>query len=654
MTSACDRAPREIDASALAFLATPGEMADAVRRHDWASTPLGPPEHWPQSLKTVVGLMLATSQPMFLAWSPAKIWFYNDAFTPILGRKHPGALGRSAVEVWPEVEAIQAPLFEKVFQGAAVQMDDLLMTVNRGPEPEEAHFSFSYAPVRDERGTVAGLLGICSETTEKLRGEKRRREAEIALELSAAAVRASAERVSLALDAGAIVGTWIWQVGEERFRADEQFARSFGLDVEACGAGLPLDVVVETIHADDFPLVARAVEDGLKHGGPYRCEYRVRRADGHYRWIEASGRVELNDAGRPQRFLGVLTDIHSHRQTEQALRRANDLLRTFMEAVPGVIFAKDREGRLLLGNRGMGEMLERSEAEFVGMTDAELLENAAEAAAVMASDRRVMESGEAEALDESVTYRGGRKVIWHSVKAPLRDETGAVIGLVGASLDITERRDAERHRELLVNELNHRVKNTLAIVQSTARQTLRRRDVPDDVGATFEARLVALAAAHDLLTRRNWDTARLHELVETALAPFSAAAPGRLHHAGPELSIPAKTAVSFALAIHELATNAAKYGALSNGEGQVGIFWTLLHRDDGVRLRFTWRERNGPRVAPPTSRGFGSRLIERALAAELGGEASLVFHADGVVCSIDAPLSHLETFHASPLDLPRR
>jgi PAS domain S-box-containing protein len=461
----------------------------------------------------------------------------------------------------------------------------------------------------------------------------------------------SAERVNLALEAGAIVGTWVWLVREDRFLADEQFARSFGLRADACRDGLPLAVVMESIHEDDFDRVYHAVEEALQRGGPFRCEYRVRRADGVFRWIEANGRVELDAAGQAIRFPGVLADVHGRRQTEQALRRANDLLRTFMEAVPGVIYAKDRQGRMLLGNRGAAALVGRVESEFIGRTDAELIRNPAEAAAVMANDRRIMESGVGESLEETVSFPDGRKAIWHSVKAPLRDETGQVVGLVGASLDITEQREADRHRELLVNELNHRVKNTLAIVQSTARQTLRRSGAPTEVGERFEARLVALAGAHDLLTRRNWERARLHELVETALAPFSQAAPGRLRHAGPELRIPAKTAVSFALALHELATNAAKYGALSNAAGHVAVFWTVLHRDDGARLKFTWRETNGPPVTAPSARGFGSRLIEKALAAELGGQASLSFPTDGVVCSIDAPLSHLDGLDGGPLDL---
>jgi signal transduction histidine kinase len=152
-----------------------GEMGARMRAHGWAGTPLGAPAAWPQSLKTLVGLMLASTQPMFMAWGREMTWLYNDAFIPILGKKHPGALGRPALaEVWSEAHEVLAPLFERVFAGEAVHMGDFALMLDRHGRLDEAHFSFSYTPARDESGAVAGLFGVCTEITEQVLAERRR------------------------------------------------------------------------------------------------------------------------------------------------------------------------------------------------------------------------------------------------------------------------------------------------------------------------------------------------------------------------------------------------------------------------------------------------------------------------------------------------
>ncbi|HZU51161.1 MAG TPA: PAS domain-containing protein, partial [Sphingomicrobium sp.] len=149
-----------------------GVVASLTRQLDWSASPLGPPQNWPQPLKTVVDLMLASRQPMFIAWGPAQTWLYNDAFIPILGLKHPEALGIPAMEVWAEAREVLQPMFERVFDGEAVHMDDFGLLLDRRGKLEEAHFSFSYNPVRDEHGKVLGLLGVCVETTVKVLAER--------------------------------------------------------------------------------------------------------------------------------------------------------------------------------------------------------------------------------------------------------------------------------------------------------------------------------------------------------------------------------------------------------------------------------------------------------------------------------------------------
>jgi signal transduction histidine kinase/ActR/RegA family two-component response regulator len=157
-----------------AFLSGGGEMGERIRAHDWAATPLGAASRWPPALKTLVALMLASEQPMFIAWGARQTWLYNDAFVPILGAKHPAALARPALaEVWNEAYAVLAPLFERVFAGEPVRMNDFGLMLDRNGRLEEAHFAFSYTPVRDDSGSVAGLFGACIETTDRILASRR-------------------------------------------------------------------------------------------------------------------------------------------------------------------------------------------------------------------------------------------------------------------------------------------------------------------------------------------------------------------------------------------------------------------------------------------------------------------------------------------------
>jgi PAS domain S-box-containing protein len=195
-----------------------------------------------------------------------------------------------------------------------------------------------------------------------------------------------------------------------------------------------------------------------------------------------------------------------------------------------------------------------------------------------------------------------------------------------------ERRKAEEAKELLVSESRHRIKNTLAIVQAIASQTLRRTQV-DDL-QSFVARLHALSEAHEVLTSENWDWASLRDVVGRALKPFQVK--GRFSVRGPVVWVPAKTSLTLTLCLHELATNAAKYGALSNGSGRVHITWKLIGNGEQNKLRLSWREIGGPPVTAPERKGFGSLLIEQSFSGE--GDSHVDFRPDGVRCSLELAL----------------
>ncbi|MDG2523605.1 HWE histidine kinase domain-containing protein [Caulobacter segnis] len=196
--------------------------------------------------------------------------------------------------------------------------------------------------------------------------------------------------------------------------------------------------------------------------------------------------------------------------------------------------------------------------------------------------------------------------------------------------------EALERRELLLHELDHRMKNTLAAAHSITRQTLRHADSAEAFADAFERRLMALSQAHELLTQGGWGRATMEQVLMAAVTPFSGEGGDRMSLFGPAMSLSPETAVDLHMAFHELAVNAAKYGALSQPGGRVSVTWDV--GEDG-RFRLTWQESDGPPVEMPTERGFGSRLIESGMSVRLGGKATLRFAPEGLVYKIDAPLS---------------
>lgn len=231
------------------------------------------------------------------------------------------------------------------------------------------------------------------------------------------------------------------------------------------------------------------------------------------------------------------------------------------------------------------------------------------------------------------------RVRWVEVRGQVnRDVDGVPIGMAGVSIDITDRKQADEHRALLAGELDHRVKNTLANVQSIISQTLRTAPSLEEAAKILGSRIQALASAHDVLLSDEVTSADLRQLVTKTLTPFGTAGDGRIRVTGPSIRLRSRVATTVTLAIHELATNAAKYGALSNRDGSVSLTWQI----DGPsndRFELCWEENGGPGTTAPTRRGFGSTMLDRALPAELGGKATMDYRPTGLRYCLHADLS---------------
>lgn len=257
-----------------------------------------------------------------------------------------------------------------------------------------------------------------------------------------------------------------------------------------------------------------------------------------------------------------------------------------------------------------------------------------------ATDRAVAEQADYDIEYRVVTPQGETR--WLHVRGhPFYRADGTPLSMAGITFDVTDRKRAEEHRDLLARELSHRVKNTLATVQSIARQTLRDAGSLDAAQAALEARIQSLAAANDVLTREGGDWATLTEVVSAALRPFGVEQERRFRVGGPILRLAPRVALAFALALHELATNSVKYGALSRDAGRVLVSWEVVDGAEPGRLWFQWQEVGGPSVSPPTRTGFGTRMIERALAQEIGGTAEIDYRPRGVVFTAEALLPEI-------------
>ena len=390
--------------------------------------------------------------------------------------------------------------------------------------------------------------------------------------------------------------------------------------------GLHMQDITHPDHlAENVPLFEKAVRDGT----PYRIEKRYIRPDGSTIWVDNSVTVIRKPDGSPFGVLAASIDITRSHETEAALRASEVRLRLAMDAGRMAVWEYDVRANRVLHSSELNRLF-----GFIGTRDVSFSEIEGR---IDPDDMKQMRTVAAQSLaagrphfQSEVRYRfRSGQVRWLLMSADfvLLPE-GGLDRVIGVALDITDRKQQEEHQRLLIHELNHRVKNTLAIVQSLAHQTFGRTEPA--LREAFEARLVALAGAHNLLTRESWEAASLRDVIVSAAAPC--AAETRLELSGPDLRIPPKVAVALALAIHELSTNAVKYGALSNDSGRIAICWQL----DGGLFRLDWQETGGPPVTPPKARGFGSRMLERALAAELGGTVALAFTPAGLGCAISA------------------
>ena len=597
------------------FLTGGGELGALMRDRDWSTSPLGSPQTWPQSLRSVVGLVLGSKFPMFVAWGPALGFLYNDAYAEVLGAKHPAALGAPFFDIWSEIWPDISPLIDAAMAGEATYREDLPLRMHRRGFDEDTWFTFSYSPVRDESGAVAGMFCACYETTDRILAQRR----EAAETDRQRRMFEQAPGFICTLQAPEHVFNFVNNAYERLFGARNYVGRSVRdcfPDLEGQGFFELLDEV----YASGQRHIAHGAEIRLRVTPDGPEEDRI--LDFIYEpMTDLTGKV-----------IGIFCEGHDVTEThraQQAVRESEEDYRCAAELNPQVAWTASPDGQL---DRVAPRWREWTGTSGLGSTYAEGLhpEDVPRTFDVWGAS---VATGEPYDIVHRVRRLNGEHRWIRSRAYPRRNDQGQIVRWYGSTEDIHEQQVAEDHLRLMVLELNHRVKNSLATVQAIAVQTLRGAESPAEAREALLGRISALAAAHDILTREQWDGAGVGDVAHGVLDALTGAR-DRLRVSGPVVRLDAKMALSLSMAFYELGSNALKYGALSGAEGQVTLDWNV----EANELRLTWAEQGGPPVAQPTRRGFGSRLLERGLAAELDGEVNLRFDSSGLICTIRAAL----------------
>jgi PAS domain S-box-containing protein len=366
-------------------------------------------------------------------------------------------------------------------------------------------------------------------------------------------------------------------------------------------------------------------------------QFAVVRRDGAWEMLE---NVELKRTKAELHRLNAELELRVAARTAE-LADSERRLAELLDALPAAIYTTDATGRVSYFNQACIDLAGRRPTRDdqwcvtwrLYRPDGRFLPHDGYPMAVALKENRAVRG------EEAIAERpGGERVPFLAFPTPLRDANGALVGAVNMLVDIKERKRAEELQRLLIDELNHRVKNTLASVQSIASHTFRATPQAAEATDAFEGRLIALSKAHDLLTRHQWTGVHLHDLVAQELAPYDGDG-ARTVTSGPAVTLTPNTAVSLGMALHELATNAAKYGAFANDSGRVEVRWALTPQESSTLLHLRWLELAGPPVLKPTRQGFGSRLIQRGLSRELNARVSLDYAASGVTCTFEIPLA---------------
>ena len=591
------------------------DMKQRIQAFDWTATRLGPLASWPQSLRTAVDIVTASAVPMLLLWGEDGIMIYNDGYARIAGSRHPDILGAPVLQAWPEVADFNRRVLEVGLSDETLSFKDKHLVLKRRGEPEDVWMNLDYSPVKDEAGAVAGVLAIVVETTAWVMAGRAHRESE-------SRFRTLADNMAQF--------AWMADADGSIFWFNKRWFDYTGTTLEEMkGWGWR-----KVHHPDHVDHVVEKISRCFETGEVWEDTFPLRRHDGTYRWF-LSRAMPIRDekTDKVVRWFGTNTDITEHLM--EAERNAQ--LATIVSTSPDAIISLSENGCVMSWNSGAERIFGYTADEIIGRSERILFAESADQE--FEEKYQNLRLGQNVRLRDAVRRRKDGTLVDVAINAaPMRRSDGRVIGFSAVLRDITERKRVEKHLRVVMRELSHRTKNLLAVIMAMVRQTARKSNDVAVLQSELIQRLQSMSASHDLLVAEDWAGASIEGLVRAVLDPFVGNSSETLECEGSRVFVNATAAQNLGLALHELATNAAKYGALSTPQGRVRVTWSF--EPDGLglpRLVIKWVERGGPAVTSPEVKGFGHVVIERVAAQALDANVSYEFAKEGVRWSIALP-----------------
>lgn len=605
-----------------------GEMLRLINGFDWSSTAMGALSDWPETLRSAVRIMLASPVPMVMLMGETGVLVYNDGYAVFAGQRHPGILGKDVAVAWPEIAEFNLDILRRVLSGETLSLSNQKMTLNRNGAFEDVWLDLDYSPVLDERGVPIAELVIVSDMTARVGAEL--------------ALSRSEERLSLALSASGIVGVWDWDIVADRVLADRRFAEMYGVDADMAADGAPIQEFVRGIHEEDRGLLTDAINGSLRSRSPFRCEYRLNERDGRTVWVLATGNVVVDETGRPVRLAGVAVDITDQKRAAEQIAESEAKFRAIADSMPQMVWSTLPDGYHDYYNARWYEYT----GVPAGSTDGEGwndMFHPDDRDRAWTAWRHSLDTGEPYQIEYRLRHRSG-EYRWTLGRAmPIRDADGRIIRWFGTCTDIHETKLAAEEREIVAQELSHRIKNIFSVLNGIVALSARTYPELAPLAATLRARISSLGVAHDFVrphsaaSRPAFAETTVKGLLETLLKPYRNEGDDRLSLTGDDAPIDERSATPMALLLHELATNAAKYGALAQKDGRVAVALTASE----AALTIVWKESGLRPVTPPEKEGFGSRLIALSVEGQLSGQVERAWEEDGLRIAITIPARSL-------------
>ncbi|WP_370269195.1 sensor histidine kinase [Nioella sp.] len=611
-----------------AFLDGGGKMGQLIRDKDWTSNPLGPPETWPQSLRSALSICLNSSFPTAVYWGPELRLLYNDAWSPIPAERHPWALGRPAAEVWDDIWEVVGPQFAKVLEtGEGFSAYDQMLPMERAGSVQETYWNYSFTAIRGEDNRIAGIFNQGNETTQVVQARLN-----AAQEVSRLSRMFRQAPGAIAILRG----------------PDHVFDIANPAYLELVGKedilGKPVKEALPEVVAQGFTdLLDQVYSTGESHVGRAVPVTLNRSGITELRHVDFVFQPIFDEAGARQGIFVQATDVTETMRALTAARDSEQKYHAIVNSIDQMIWSTRSDG--------YHDYFNDRWYDFTGVppgsTDGEGWKGVFhpdDQEHTMAVWGESLATGKPYHIEYRLRHHSG-EYRWVIGRAQcVRNESGQIVRWFGTCTDIHAIKMADESRQLLLDELNHRVKNLFALVSGIVSMAARKSETPTEMAAAIRGRVQALARAHSLIRFSGQGSitagrVSLSDLIDQILAPHLGedlvdASLGE----GPQIQLGERAITGMALVLHELATNAAKYGALRQAGGRLSIRWTV----SGPVLAIVWTEESStPTTGMVSGSGFGSRLIRTTIEGQFKGQVNFLPTDSGLLIQMELDLEQL-------------